>query len=260
MKISQNLITMALILLSFFHIKTTSAQITTDRPSQSDNSYVLEKGYLQVESALNYSWSKSNPYTYHQFSLPTTSIRYGINSKFELRLGAEYTLNIWNDNNPNTYNTSFSQFQHLQIGTKIQLLKRVAWISHALIPVDKSNPQLLGQLHKISATFPLNKKTSITSNLVYRRLKMATFNEAIPFYSFMATLNIWSQITPKLMIFSEPYLYSENNNTPALNFNAGFAYIFHQNHQIDLSAGTTVLSPYAPWSFVSFGYSFRFKK
>lgn len=257
---SQKLFLTVLILLSSFYFKTSFGQITTDRPSQSDNSYVLETGYLQVESALNYSWSKSNPYTYHQFSLPTTSIRYGLNSKFELRLGAEYTSNIWNDNNPNSYNTSFSQFQHLQVGTKIQLLKRVAWISHALIPVDKSNPQLLGQLHKVSATFPLSKKTSITSNLVYRRLKMATFNEAIPFYSFMATLNIWSQITPKLMIFSEPYLYSENNNTPALNFNAGFAYILHQNHQIDLSAGTTVLSPHAPWSFVSFGYSFRFKK
>lgn len=249
-----------LILLCSSVINTSNAQITTDRPSQSDNSYVIEKGYLQVESALNYSWSKSNQYTYNQFSLPSTSIRYGLHPKLELRLGAEYTSNVWNDNNSNTYNISYSQFQHLQVGTKIQLLKRVAWISHVLIPVDKSNPQLLGQLHKVSATFPLNKKTSITSNLVYRRLKVITFNEPMPTYSFMATLNVWSQITPKLMIFSEPYLYSENNNIPALNFNAGFAYILHQNHQIDLSAGTTVLSPHAPWSFVSLGYSFRIKK
>lgn len=248
-----------LILLFSSVFNTSNAQITTDRPSQSDNSYVLEKGYLQVESALNYSWSKSNPYIYNQFSLPSTSIRYGLHPKLELRLGAEYTSHVWNDNNSNTYNISYSQFQHLQVGTKIQLLKRVAWISHVLIPVDKSNPQLLGQLHKVSATFPLNKKTSITSNLVYRRLKVVTFNEPMPTYSFMATLNVWSQITPKLMIFSEPYLYSENNNAPALNFNAGFAYVLHQNHQIDLSAGTTVLSPYTPQSFIALGYSFRFK-
>lgn len=244
----------------FFHFKLSFSQISTDRPSQSDNSYVLEKGYLQVESAFNYSWSKSNPYTYNQFSLPSTSIRYGLHPKFELRMGAEYTSHVWDDNNPNTYNISYSQFQHLQLGTKIQLLKQVAWISHVLIPVDKSNPQLLGQLHKVSATFPLYKKTSITSNLVYRRLKLVTFNEPMLAYSIMATLNIWSQITPNLMIFSEPYLYSENNNNPALNFNAGFAYVLNQNHQIDLSAGTTVLSPYEPSSFVALGYSFRFKK
>jgi len=250
-------------LLISFQFKTSNAQITTDRPSQSDNSYVLETGYFQFENAFNAYFYESAPYTNYQFSLPATSIRYGLHPKAELRLGAEYTQSLLVDDNPNTYNINNSNLQHLQLGTKIQILKRVAWISHILIPVDNNNAERLGQLHKVSATFPLTKKTSITSNLVYRRVNTQVFNDGIPNTSYMATFNIWSQITPNLMLFSEPYilyiLYN-NNSYHSLNFNAGFAYVLHENHQIDLSAGTSVYTSFGPQSFVSLGYSFRFKK
>jgi hypothetical protein len=247
-------------LLISFQIKTSNAQITTDRPSQSDNSYVLETGYFQFENAFNANFYESAPYTNYQFSLPATSIRYGLHQKAELRLGAEYNQSLLVDDNPNTYNINNSNLQHLQLGTKIQLLKRVAWISHILIPVDNNNAERLGQLHKVTATFPLTKKTSITSNLVYRRVNTQVFNDLIPNNSYMATLNFWSQITPNLMLFSEPYILYNNNSYHSLNFNAGFAYVLHENHQIDLSAGTSVHTSFAPQSFVALGYSFRFKK
>lgn len=256
----QHHIYLSVCLLISFQIKTSNAQITTDRPSQSDNSYVLETGYFQFENAFNASFYESAPNTHYQFSLPATSIRYGLHPKAELRLGAEYTQYLSVDNNPNTYNINNSYIQHLQLGTKIQLLKRVAWISHILIPVDNDNAERLGQLHKVSATFPLTKKTSITSNLIYRRVNTRVFNDLIPNSSYMGTLNIWSQITPKLMVFSEPYVLFYNNNYHSLNFNAGFAYVLHENHQIDLSAGTSVHTSFVPQSFVALGYSFRFKK
>lgn len=243
-----------------FQIKTSSAQISTDRPSQSDNSFVLETGFIQVENAINFNFSQSSTYTNYSFSLPATTIRYGLNPKAELRLGAEYSQYLSIDNNPSTYNIHSYSFQHLQLGTKIQLLKRVAWISHILIPIDPSNTERFGQLHKVSATLPVTPKTSIISNIVYRRTKTIIFNELRPQTSYLATLNVSSQISPKLMIFSEPYVLIFNNEYNSLNFNAGFAYVLHENHQIDLSAGTSVHTTNTPQSFFAVGYSFRFNK
>lgn len=253
------LIRLTIYFLISFQINSSTAQITTDRPSQSDNSYVLETGYFQFENAFNTTFQKEEPNYSYQFSLPTTSIRYGLHPKAEIRLGTEFTQSLLVDNNPSTYNIKSTSFQHLQIGTKIQLLKRVALISHILIPTDKNNPERMGQFHKISATFPLSPKTSITSNVAYRRVNTLVYNDLMPNTSYLATCNVWSQITSKLMIFSEPYILFYNNQYNSLNFNAGFAYILHSNHQIDLSAGTTVHTSLTSQSFISLGYSFRFK-
>jgi len=216
--------------------KINKPRINTDRPSLSDNSYVLPKGDFQNENGFNINFiqNPSNKTIHHTGTLPYSSFRLGVAKRIELRMATSIQRDP--QNNQSQYGMG-----DLEIGTKIQILKDVAWISHLGIPngnVGYSNNKTYST-HKVSATlgteasaFVLNTGVSFLSN----RLSQA------PEQHWLTTVVGIRNINASTFIFAEGFTNSirskENSeNEIAFGFDFGFAHMFSPATQIDFSYG-----------------------
>lgn len=216
------------------------AQLNTDRPSFSDNSYVLPSGSFQNENGFNIAFIhdpiSSQNQTHYQLTLPFSSFRYGLTQKVELRLASALLRN--SQNTTNQYGIS-----DLEMGVKVQLRKHVAWISHIGIPNGSSsysnNKPFL--VNKISATLA-GDKTSLTMNI-----GLTSFESPINQRSqrnWLNTLVLLRNINAETYVYAEAFLqYNVNGGgiertvaqTPGFDF--GFAHKLSENSQIDFSYG-----------------------
>ncbi|MDP7195501.1 MAG: transporter, partial [SAR202 cluster bacterium] len=96
-----------ILILMLFISDYTFAQISTDRPDQTESSLVLPKGTIQIESGFV---SRKN-----ELIFPNTLFRIGISKKFELRVNTNYIFKT------NENENKISNFSDLEIGTKIQI-------------------------------------------------------------------------------------------------------------------------------------------
>lgn len=61
-------------------------KVNSDRPDETDGTYVIEKGYLQVEYGISLLKEKSNPYSIYTYGLQDVALRLGIAKKLEFQL------------------------------------------------------------------------------------------------------------------------------------------------------------------------------
>ena len=108
------------LLITFLSIGITTGlraqTIIADRPDQTESSSTIENGRLQVESGLLLLHTGDAPTQKHILS-PTTLFRYGITPDFELRVVNQFE-SIKNNSE------TVTGFADLEVGTKIQLLKK----------------------------------------------------------------------------------------------------------------------------------------
>jgi len=148
------------------------AQISSDRPDQTESSLVLSKSSIQIESGLSFQKDQFND----QLRILNTLFRFGLFSGVELRLNT----NIVKERNGDDYTTKPS-FTDVELGTKIQLLNsdenktKIAFLSHFLIPTKDeysyNSSALLSRIlisHDITGTLGIyfelfGDKTSDTS-------------------------------------------------------------------------------------------------
>ena len=93
--------------------------IVTDRPDQTESSLTVPQGSLQIESGVLYGTAKDGFNSEELLLAPTVLWRYGISKGIELRLLTEFasvTDKLTDD--------KFSGINDLQLGTKIQILKK----------------------------------------------------------------------------------------------------------------------------------------
>jgi hypothetical protein len=217
-------------------LQITKPKINTDRPSLSDNSYVLPVGSFQNENGFNINFiqNPSNKTIHHTGTLPYSSFRLGVTKRIELRMATSIQRDPQN-------NLSEYGMGDLEIGTKIQILKDVAWISHLGIPngnVGYSNNKTYST-HKISATlgteasaFVLNTGVSFLSNPISQA----------PEQHWLTTVVGIRHINANTFVFAEGFtnsIRSKGNpeNEIAFGFDFGFAHMFTPATQIDFSYG-----------------------
>ena len=240
-------------LFLFFCAAQIQAQINTDRPSLSDNSYVLPLGAFQNENGFQINFIQNNTQpnnpTRYTGLLPFSSFRLGIHKKFELRLATALLRDPQN-----------SQAQYgisdLELGFKLQIKDNVAWISHLGIPNGTEGHSLGTQYftNKISATLPI-ENTSIKTNM-----GVTLFNNPVTGKSqrnWLTTVALGHNINPNTFVFLEAFLQyqlsgSGLNRTlfqaPGIDF--GFAHKLSPNTQIDFSYGYIRNQP-----FLNVGFS-----
>lgn len=226
-----------LLFLSITHIQ---AQINTDRPSLSDNSYVLPLGAFQNENGFQINFIENNTQpnspTRYTGLLPFSTFRLGIHKKLELRLATAILRDP--HNNQTQYGIS-----DLEIGFKLQIKENIAWITHVGIPNGTEGYSLGTQYltNKISGTLPLGN-TSIIPNIGVTIFKNPVTDKTQR--NWLATLPIRRNINPSTLVFIEAFLQTQlsgsglNRNfvqTPGFDF--GFAHKLSPNTQIDFSYG-----------------------
>ncbi len=227
--------------------------LNTDRPSLSDNSYVLPVGGFQHEMGFQINFIQNNPSpnskTQYRGMLPYNSFRLGIDKRLELRLATAILRDP--HNNQAQYGIS-----DLEIGFKLQIKENIAWITHVGIP-NGTDTYSLGThylTNKISGTLPLGK-TSIISNVGLTLFKNPStqLNQR----NWLSTFAIAHNINNQTFVFSEAFLQYQVSGSgldrtlvQAPGFDFGVAHKLSPNTQIDLSYGYIKNQP-----FVNLGFS-----
>lgn len=222
-----------LILLSIVSL-VTQAQINTDRPDQTESSSTVPISAFQLESGILLSYEESTMKKKRQFLLPTNLLRFGITNWLELRLVNQIELLKFN-------NDEFEGFSDIEVGTKIQLLKKeninaeIALLSHLTIPTGSkfiSNEQF-GNINKLCISHEINQFLGISYNLGYNYF-------GIGLGDFTYSLAFGVSINDKAGVYIESYGEVANMNAFINNFDAGFTYLIKDNLQLDLSFGLGV--------------------
>ncbi len=242
----KSVLVLLLLLFSF----TLSAQLNTDRPSLSDNSYTLKPGSFQNENGfqINAVENASNK-TNFTGTLPYSSFRLGFLKGFELRMATALLRNPQNS-------TSQIGFADLEIGTKIQIIENVAWISHLGIPngnKDFSNGKLYSS-HKVSATLNTEKSAFVFNTGVrFSRNRNSGEKER----NWLTTLVGINNINKNTFVFAECFLndFITGKGIDQIKiwqpgFDFGFGHKLTSNTQIDFAYGYIAQQP-----FINLGFS-----
>ena len=210
-------------------------EIITDRPDQTESSSTIQKGNLQIESGLlleflgeDISCSERN------ILAPTTLIRYGLLDFAELRIVSQ----IESLKNKSTSVTGISD---LEIGTKLQLLKKekslleIALLSHIIIPTGSKevSSNTTGSINKLCVSHRSNTNISIAYNLGYNYFGSGKGDLT---YSFV----LGSRINDKASVYLEPYGEFIEFEDNVININSGITYLLKDNFQLDFSFGTGI--------------------
>lgn len=226
-------------------------QIVTDRPDQTESSYIVGRGNLQIESGILYATEGDYPMLSRSLLAPTTLFRYGILDGLELRILSQFEF----------LKTDYSRYQGLsdmEAGAKILLVNnesgnaRVALVSHLLIPTGTGelSDRQFGTINKIALSHQINKNMGIGYNLGF-----SWFDQDNREVTYSVSLGI--VINEKAAVYIEPYGEIPFNSDFALNFNTGLTYLVSDNLQLDTSFGTGTNHR---MNFISAGISWLIKK
>ena len=227
-------------------------EIITDRPDQTESSSTIQKDNLQIESGLLLEFlGEDISYSERTILTPTTLIRYGLLDFAELRIVSQ----IESVKNKSTSVTGISD---LEIGTKLQLLKKekslleIALLSHIIIPTGSKevSSNTTGSINKLCVSHRSNTNISIAYNLGYNYFGSGKGDLT---YSFV----LGSRINDKVSVYLEAYgevIDFEDNLT---KINSGIIYLLKDNFQLDFSFGTGINHIF---NYTAIGFSWNIGK
>ena len=203
------------------------AQISTDRPDQTESSLVLPKGTIQIESGFV---SNKNEYIF-----PNTLFRVGVFKKVEFRFNTNYIIN----KNVKFGEEKLSSFSDLEIGTKIQIYNSeisktsIAFLTHLSIPSANKyySNNTTGLLSRILISHELNNNFDIGYNIGYDKFKN---EKGVIVYTVALGkgINNWG-------IYCELYGNISDSQSD-LYFDGGLVYLLKDNLQLDVSYGAGI--------------------
>ena len=211
-----------------------NAQITTDRPDQTEASSTVGGGNLQLESGFLIGFDGETQNSNRQMLAPTNLFRYGITDGVELRLLSQFETFKNND-------VSIQGISDLEIGTKIQILQNedknteIAFMSHLIVPSgtkELSNDKA-GSISKLCVSHAINEKMGIGYNVGYNY-----FGEGKGDLTYSLAFGIG--VNDKVGIYIEPYGELVELDQHVSNFDAGVTYLANENLQFDFSFGTGI--------------------
>lgn len=231
-------------------IFTVSAQIDTDRPTQSFSPHVMPKGSAQAELGF-LSERPLNGVDQYNVTYLNALVRYGLIDWLELRVVQNYQGIRINK-------ASLDGLSPTTIGTKIHLMD-----------ADEGFAQV-GLLTSLTLTngedaFAGDKATKdvrlLASHVLSDKLSLAYniggFWTNDQDMTGVYTVMLGISINDELSFFLEPYGFFAKNTPGDQRFNTGLVYKTSDNFQVDASVGNG-LTKNAPDYFLSFGMSVLF--
>jgi hypothetical protein len=227
--------------------------IRADRPDQTESSFLVPKGYFQVE--MGFSITDTDPGFI--YSYPSGLWKYGLTDNFELRLVTQY-ITIQREPNPDV-----NGFLPLAAGFKAKLseqkgiLPKMSFLGHLRLPGVVSEefettylaPDLrLAFDHIVSDVFSVGYNVGLVWD----------GEDPEPFVIYTLTTGL--AISKRLGIFAEVYgaTPQRSSEDPQLYVDAGLTYLIGNNFLLDVSASQGITDN-APLRYVSAGFSYRFK-
>ena len=207
-----------------------------NRPSKTESAIVLEKGVFQLESAFEAELVGDSDEREITSLLPELLFRYGIGWGVELRLANQYKS--FRDQN-----VSFNGFGDIDIGAKMQLMKRsdrkneVALISHFFFPTGSKgiSNERLGNESSVIIWHELNEKVGIEYSIGYSNYEMDSEKGNL-IYSFVTDYEINDKSGFFIETYGELIEFSEFESSIDLVF----AYQLTDNLEFELATGAGI--------------------
>ena len=218
---------------------TFSQKISTDRPSNTDNSSTLIKNLLQIESGvLKSNLFKTNPREIN-YTTPTLQLRYGLTKNIEIRILEEFGFSQFV---PDTFGIIEQTLglNSFQLGTKIQIFKKesspfeFALLTQFVIPKLTNENTSLINTTKLLGSYKIKNNLNLGFSFGYNN-NFSIKNNGLLAYSLLVGNNIGS----KTAVFFELY-GNDSRNKFFQNCDAGIAYLIKENLQIDFFIGTGI--------------------
>jgi hypothetical protein len=260
------LVVIVLFIFQFTYAQTENSvgPIITDRPDASNTSFLIPKGYFQVESGSQLDGNKYSPdncqliYTYDN-----TSFKFSPSHLVELKLISGYCKQANNkktywDKSPNEVNG----FTPLVIGSKVLLIEQKALFPHLSL---ETNFVLPGNRTLGAPTFVCPEIRLLMFNHLTKHLSLS-YNLGIDYFNssklanprYLYTLSLGIALLNKLGAFVESYGYFQSSTRADYRIDGGLTYHIFNQLQADLAGGYG-LSSVSPNFFLTTGLSWRFK-
>ena len=225
------------LILSF----TIFSQISTDRPDQTEGTFVLDKGIAQIESGWTFDTDLGSL---------NTLLRIGTFNGIELRINTNIISGT------EDMSGLFPELSNLEVGAKFNLLNKtssstkVSLLTHLALGVGDYNNE--GILSRLLFSHDLSESVQLAYNLGYNKY----FENNIEVNStgiFVYSLVLSKSFGP-VGTFIEVFGDNGSNQTQS-NWDLGLTYLIKDNLQADISYGNGInndlsyLSIGAAWNF-----------
>ena len=221
-----------------------SQSIITDRPDQTESSFSVEVGQLQIESGILIEYSGKNK-TNRNILLPSNLFRYGIYNGVEVRVLNQFE----------TSHVDVSRYlvSDTEIGLKIELSHKnkikCALLSHFILPTgsDELSEGEVQVVNKFCISKDFIDEIGIACNIGYSSL-----SKGKEYYTY--SLAIAKGVNESVGVYIEPFgeFLGLNNQTSSIN--TGVTYLLNDNFQLDYSFG---LGLNHKMNYASIGFSWR---
>lgn len=218
------------------------SQLITDRPDQTEAAAVVPKNHVQWEAGTFLEITQSE----NRWIANTNLFRYGLTSKFELRLVTHLTrINSLVDNKISW------NIPNIELGFKYRFSNKgvkIVYLGHFIVPSDGNADQNQSEIvNKICIAHDIIDRISIGYNLGYNyelenKINTLTYSASIGF-----------SLTKRVGFFSEIYgQFLPYSDSHSIFYDHGFTYLVNNNLQFDFSMGVQIQENY---SFYSTGIS-----
>lgn len=211
--------------------------INTDRPDQSDGTYVLPKNNLQIENGFTIS---------NKTFVNNLMLRYGITKSTEIRLLAD--VGKFEDDNALAPITISAKQRIIQNKGIVPAITLVGYLRYEKIASKLFQNNTLSYNFLLAFENDITDKFSIGYNIgTSKGLKNISFTTSVG-YSFT------NKITGFLEYFSN-YIKDEN---PSHNIDGGILYLINNRLQFDAALGISLTEKNS--CYLTTGFSYRFNK
>jgi len=242
MKFLTPLLLIALLIVQPIHAQDA---MSTDRPDFTESPLTVGQGTIQVEAGLTHQSAGDT-------SLLTTGeglVRYGLRSKFELRLGLpSFVSSDAIDNGLTDVSVGFKwNLANLDSGVNAGLVTGLT-LPTGDLGADDPNPTII-----LVAGMPVNDRLSVASQVGSTVFKLADEWKSMWFATVVLSAPINDQLGAFVELKGENLPETEDNR---FIVHTGLVYPVSDNLQIDLHLGTG-LNDFSGDEFIGFGVAFR---
>jgi hypothetical protein len=232
-----------------------TGRMETDRPDQTESPVITKKNFLQAEIGFNVENDNKLTTIVH----PTALWKYGISTKFELRLITESITQETPLVIPQG-NDFISGILPIQIGGKVSLTEEKGVLPKTSLIFHVAAPKLASKkFHttKWAPNFRFTMQNSLTENIGLGYNLGAEWDGETTTPAWIYTFAPGFNLGKKWYGYIEAFGEVRKNEKPSHAIDGGIAYYFSDNSKIDFSGGFG-LTDAAIDNYFAIGYSFRF--
>lgn len=230
-----------------------SQEIITDRPDRTESVETVGKNKFQIETGLEYSFSKTEldvffpgTLSIKTITIPTTLVRIGVLKNLELRLGFDFdyvtsTLDFSSQPEFSSSQTTSLTLNPPTIGAKFEVAKGKGIVPDFSVLGSVKIPNVGDEVKQVKYFTP--EFVLLFSNEINERIGIGynigvEWSDDLEEKNYFYSVSAGYSITPKLGTFFELYgdLKTDIKNS-SQNIDGGFSYLIKNNLQVDIYGG-----------------------